>query len=92
MWRGDDYMKDEGDPNYQSLRRDGTRYRGIRDYAEIGVDAHVRRWLPVRWSKRRSATTASSDHYEYSYRVLARSRERADQVARAVEDTVDFRT
>ena len=42
MWRGDDYMKDEGDPNYQSLRRDGTRYRGVRDYAEIGRDPDIR--------------------------------------------------
>ena len=37
MWRGDDFLKDEGDPNYQSVRRDGTRWRGIRDYAETGV-------------------------------------------------------
>ena len=31
------YIKDEGDPNYASLGRDGSRYRGIRDYAEAGV-------------------------------------------------------
>ena len=37
MWRGDNYMKDEGDPNYQSIRRDGTRWRGVRDYAETGL-------------------------------------------------------
>ena len=37
MWRGDDYLKDEGDPNYQSIRRDGTRWRGVQDYAETGV-------------------------------------------------------
>ena len=34
MWRGTDFIKDEGDPNYLSIRRDGTLYGGIRDYAE----------------------------------------------------------
>ncbi len=37
FWRGDDFIKDEGDPNYLSLRRDGRYYGGIRDYAEAGL-------------------------------------------------------
>ena len=37
MWRGKRFLKDEGDPNYLSLRRDERVYGGIRDYAEAGL-------------------------------------------------------
>ena len=37
VWRGRNFIKEEGDQNYLSLRRDGTRYRGTRDYAELGA-------------------------------------------------------
>lgn len=70
FWRGRNFIKDEGDPNYQSIRRDGTRYRGTRDYAEAGLSRRFR-----------LAPTASLDvsgrlhrienHYEYSYRVVS---------------------
>jgi hypothetical protein len=70
FWRGDDFVKDEGDPNYLSMRRDGTRYRGVRDYAEAGV---TRAFQPAP-----GVTIAASarihrveNHYEYSYRVIA---------------------
>ena len=71
MWRGDDYLKDEGDPNYQSVRRDGTRWRGIRDYAETGV---TRTFIPVAGTVLEASVRYHriEDHYEYSYRVLAR--------------------
>jgi hypothetical protein len=71
MWRGDDYLKDEGDPNYQSVRRDGTRWRGIRDYAETGV---TRTFAPVAGAILEASFRYHriEDHYEYSYRVLAR--------------------
>jgi hypothetical protein len=71
MWRGDDYLKDEGDPNYQSVRRDGRRWRGIRDYAEAGV---TRTFLPVAGAVLEASFRYHriEDHYEYSYRVLAR--------------------
>ena len=70
VWRGDDFIKDEGDPNYRSLRRDGTSYRGIRDYAEAGL---ARRFqlasdVVVDASARLHRTER---HYEYSYRVTA---------------------
>jgi hypothetical protein len=69
MWRGDDYIKDEGDPNYQSIRRDGTRYRGVRDYAETGLtrtfDLAPGAFIEVSFRYHRI-----EDHYEYSYRVL----------------------
>jgi hypothetical protein len=70
FWRGDDFMKDEGDPNYQSFRRDGTRWRGIRDYAETGL---TRTFRPARGALLEASFRYHriEDHYEYSYRVLA---------------------
>jgi hypothetical protein len=70
FWRGNDFIKDEGDPNYQSIRRDGSTYRGIRDYAEAGI---TRRFqlapsVAVEASARLHRTER---HYEYSYRVTA---------------------
>jgi hypothetical protein len=70
FWRGRNFIKDEGDPNYLSIARDGTRYRGTRDYAEAGL------------SRRFSLASAASldvsgrlhrieNHYEYSYRVVS---------------------
>src|SRR3972149_815316 len=32
LWRADHFVKVEGDPLYQSMRRDGSFYRGVRDY------------------------------------------------------------
>lgn len=70
LWRADDFVKLEGDRHYHSLRRDGTRYRGLRDYLETGL---TRRFplaprssleASVRWHR------VESD-YEYSFRVLA---------------------
>ena len=70
FWRGQDFVTDEGDPNYLSIRRDGSYYRGTRDYAEAGL---TRAFRPAP-----GVTIAASGrihrterHYEYSYRVLA---------------------
>jgi hypothetical protein len=70
FWRGDDFIKDEGDANYLSRRRNGAVYRGIRDYAEAGVtrtfqvapDVHLQASARVHRVER---------HYEYSYRIVA---------------------
>jgi hypothetical protein len=69
-WRGRNFIKDEGDPNYLSIRRDGVRYRGTHDYAEIGVAR--------RFQLAPSATLDVSGRYhrierfyEYSYRVTS---------------------
>ena len=70
FWRGDDFVKDEGDPNYLAIRRDGTRYRGVRDYSEAGLTRIFRpadRVL-IHASGRVHRT---EKHYEYSYRILA---------------------
>ena len=37
FWRGRNFIKDEGDANYLSLRRSMERYRGTRDYSEAGL-------------------------------------------------------
>jgi len=70
MWRGHDFIKDEGDPNYLSLRRDGTRYGGIRDYAEAGL---ARRFLlaPGAVIEVAARLHRTEQYYEYSYRVLS---------------------
>ena len=70
FWRGDDYIKDEGDPNYLSFRRNGTTYRGVRDYAEAGLARTFR--LGPRVILQASARLHRVErNYEYSYRVLA---------------------
>ena len=69
VWRGEDVFKEEGDPNYLSRRRNGTAFRRIRDYAEIGL---TRTFLPdhrvrVEVSGRGHRT---ENYYEYSFRIL----------------------
>jgi hypothetical protein len=69
-WRGRDFIKDEGDANYGSLRRDGRRYGGTRDYAETGI---ARRFTVAPGA---SIEVSGRIHrtewfYEYSYRVTA---------------------
>jgi hypothetical protein len=70
VWRGDDFVKDEGDPNYLSVRRDGTRWRGVRDYAEAGI-AHGWRVAPGARLEASFRLHRVERHYEYSYRILA---------------------
>jgi hypothetical protein len=76
VWCGDDFIKDEGDRNYQALRRDGRRWGGIRDYAEAGVTRVFRpaEQVAIEVSGRLHRVER---HYEYSYRVLAVARLRA---------------
>ena len=70
FWRGRNYIKDEGDPNYLSVTRAGERYRGTRDYSEAG--------LSRRFTLAASAVLDVSarvhrveGRYEYSYRVMS---------------------
>ena len=69
FWRGDDFIKDEGDPNYLSRRRDGTLYRGIRDYAEAGLTRSFQ-VAPDVQLQAAARVHRVERHYEYSYRVL----------------------
>lgn len=68
-WRGNDYVKEEGDPNYLSIRRDGSRYRGIRDYAEAGI---TRTWPLAPGARLETSFRFHrvERHFEYSYRIL----------------------
>jgi hypothetical protein len=70
FWRGRNFIKDEGDPNYLSLTRNGERYRGTRDYSEAG--------LTRRFALARAAVLDVSGRlhrvegrYEYSYRIMS---------------------
>lgn len=70
VWRGKDFIKDEGDPNYLSVRRDGTRYRGVRDYSEAGL-AHT--FKPAKDIRLEASARLHriEGRYEYSFRILA---------------------
>lgn len=75
-WRGRHFIKDEGDPNYLSIRRNGNRYGGTRDYAEAGL---TRRFTlapgaVIAVAGRLHRTERS---YEYSYRVISTASLRA---------------
>ena len=68
FWRGRNFLKDEGDPNYLAVTRSGERYRGTRDYSEAG--------LTRRFTLASAAILDVSGrlhriehHYEYSFRV-----------------------
>ncbi|MGH9311225.1 MAG: hypothetical protein ACRD1U_17745 [Vicinamibacterales bacterium] len=69
-WRGDDFIKDEGDPNYLSIRRDGSRYRGVRDYAESGL-TRTFQLAPGAALQASFRFHRIERHYEYSYRIVA---------------------
>ena len=70
FWRGRNFVKDEGDPNYQSIRRSGSRYGGIRDYAEAGV-ARRFQLAPGAVIEVSGRFHRTERYYEYSYRVLS---------------------
>lgn len=69
VWRGNDFVKDEGDANYLSVRRNGTRYRGIRDYAESGLTRTLRLSEAARVEVSARLHRVEK-HFEYSYRVI----------------------
>ena len=70
FWRGRNFIKDEGDPNYLSLTRSGDRYRGTRDYSEAGL---TRRFTLARAAVLDVAGRLHrvEGRYEYSYRILS---------------------
>jgi hypothetical protein len=69
VWRGKHFITDEGDPNYLSVRRSGSRYRGTRDYSEAGLTRIFRpdSRVTIHASGRIHRVER---HYEYSYRIL----------------------
>lgn len=69
VWRGKAFITDEGDPNYLSIRRNGTRYRGTRDYSELGVTRLFRPDPRVALHASFRIHRVEKD-YGYSYRIL----------------------
>lgn len=71
VWRACDFLKEEGDPNYGVLRRDGSRFRATRDYAELGL---TRTFQPADDVSVEASARAYriEGEYDYAYRVLAR--------------------
>lgn len=69
-WRGRNFVKDEGDPNYLSIRRNGSHYGGIRDYAETGLARRIR-LAPGAVIEVSARFHRIEHYYEYSYRVLS---------------------
>lgn len=70
FWRARHFVKEEGDPNYQSLRRDGSHYRNVRDYAETGLTRLFQPAAGVRLEVSARLHRVEKD-YGYSYRVVA---------------------
>jgi hypothetical protein len=77
LWRARGVIKREGDAHYHSQRRDGTRFRGLRDYGEIGLTRTVS-LAPDSWLEASVRGHRVESHYEYSFRVLAVARLRQD--------------
>ena len=70
FWGACDWLKDEGDENYGSLREDGTLFRNTRHYGELGVTKrfYAADGVEVEGSAR---VHRVEQDYDYSYRVLA---------------------
>jgi hypothetical protein len=73
VWRSNDTLKDEGDPNYLAVRTDGRLWRKTRDYGEVGL---TRRFAPAPGVDMFAAFRLHrvESHYEYSYRIVGRVR------------------
>jgi hypothetical protein len=70
VWRGRNFVKDEGDENYLSVRRDGSRYRGTRDYAELGASRRFQ-LAPAASLEVSGRVHRVERYYDYSYRVTS---------------------
>ena len=71
IWGACNWIKDEGDENYGSLRQDGTRFLPTRHYGEIGLTKifHPTDGVEVESSAR---VHRIEKDYDYSYRIIAR--------------------
>lgn len=70
VYRGDDFLTREGDTNYLSMRRDGTAYRLLRDYAEGGL-TRVFALAKDSFIEASLRGHRIEHHYEYSFRLFA---------------------
>lgn len=69
-WRGRNFIKDEGDPNYLSVTRAGVRYHGTRDYAEAGLSRRFTFGETTRLDVSGRLHVVEK-HYAYSYRITS---------------------
>ena len=73
VWRSRETLKEEGDANYLAEQLDGSMFRGVRDYGEVGITRHFRPAVGVHlFASARLHRVESS--YEYSYRIVGRVR------------------
>lgn len=70
VWRGGDFDHEEGDGNYQSTWKDGSPYRGTRDYAELGMTKAFKTGTAVDFESSFRLHRVEAE-IEYSYRLLA---------------------
>jgi hypothetical protein len=70
VWRSSDFIAEEGDRNYHSLRRDGTEFRALRDYAEAGL-TRTFRLAPAAFVEASARWHLVERRDEYSFRILA---------------------
>jgi len=71
VWRSRDTLKEEGDGNYLAERIDGTMFRNVRDYGELGLTRHFRPAPGVHLFAAARLHRVESN-YEYSYRIVGR--------------------
>lgn len=69
LWRANGFVKVEGDPLYQAVRHDGSRFLPVRDYAELGL---TRRYTlsPDSFVEASLRLHRPEDNYDFSFRVL----------------------
>ncbi|HJU44904.1 MAG TPA: hypothetical protein VJ691_18905 [Vicinamibacterales bacterium] len=77
LFRGDDFLAVEGDANYLSVRMDGTYYRNLRDYGEVGF-TRAFSLAPESWLEASLRGHRVEHHYDYSFRILAVAKLRID--------------
>ena len=77
VFRGDDFLAAEGDANYLSQRMDGTYFRNLRDYGEVGF-TRLFPLAPESWLEASVRGHRVEHHYDYSFRVLAVAKLRID--------------
>jgi hypothetical protein len=70
IYRGDDFLTREGDPNYLSARLDGSPFRMLRDYQEAGLT----KLFPLAkdsWLEASFRVHHVENNFDYSYRIFA---------------------
>jgi hypothetical protein len=77
LFRGDDFLAAEGDANYLSARMDGTPFRNLRDYGEVGF-TRLFPLAPESWLEASVRGHRVERHYDYSFRILAVAKLRID--------------